>query len=236
MRSLTRLTFLCRTFGAALFAVCLDVTPAQACECVGLPSCQTAWAADLVFIGTAQVSEIGPRKEQALFKVEEWLRGERVGEQLKFLTEGVGVSCDARFESGVRYIVFAYKVADGTWKGSCATAPLLQAPFAAEYIRKMLRSTEPGAVSGNVVFDADPSELYRSGPPLSNAAVHLRSALRELTTATNTQGDFRFERVPSGEYSLVVDVPKDAAPVQPMKVVVGAEACVMRVIFVDPRR
>src|ERR1700730_16784682 len=109
---------------ALLLGLCLEVTPANACECIGLPTCQTLWTADLVFIGTARVSPIAPGKEQAQFAVEEWLRGERVGEQVTLITEGVGVSCDYKFESGVRYIVFASRSADGSYKGSCATTPL----------------------------------------------------------------------------------------------------------------
>ena len=48
-------------------------------------------------------------------------------------------------------------------------------------------------------------------------------------------GAFRLTRVPPGNYELIVNVPSNATPVPSQHLVVGANACIRRYIFSDPR-
>ena len=210
---------------------------AEACECVGLPTCATLWDADLVFVGTAARVSGDKGSTQAELTVDEWLRGERVGEQVTLVSEGTGFSCDYDFKAGVQYLVFTSRDPNGRWKASyCGgTAPLLPASPVLKEIRSVLQSRATGTVSGQVTFDAFPDERVGGGPPIADAIVILESGRQQLTTTTNAIGVYRFDRVPPAEYALVVRVPPNATPVQPLHVLVGPQACLTRHVFPEPR-
>ena len=72
-----------------LLAILWHGERAEGCSCGTPPTCATVWDAELVFVGTAtQVS--GDRgSEQAQFTVQEWVRGERVGQQVTLVSEGI---------------------------------------------------------------------------------------------------------------------------------------------------
>jgi len=210
---------------------------AEGCSCGTPPTCATVWDAELVFVGTATQVLGDGGSEQAQFAVEEWVRGERVDQQVTLVSQGVGFSCDYDFNAGVRYLVLASRDANGRWKaGLCGGT--LEFPRASSVLEEMhdaLRSPAIGAVSGAVSFDRFPDERVSFGQPIVKAPVMLEAPGQRLTTTTDEKGGFLFDRVPSGEYALTVTVPTNATPVRPVRVVVGPRACVKRYIFPDPR-
>jgi len=220
---------------AVVALVCMaNASPAQACDCVGFPTCATLWNAELAFIG--KVDHIrGEGTEETTLIIEEWLRGEAVKKEVTIVSVGVGVSCDYDFSPDTRYIVFAYKAPDGSWKARLCggTTPLDSERGRAtlKEIRAVLNSRESGQVSGEVAFDEDPAERIMPGAAITRTVVRLRNDQRTLTTRTDERGEFRFSEVPPGRYALSVALPPNAAVVPPMQVVVGANACVQRYVF-----
>lgn len=213
-----------------------NASPGYACDCFGRPTCAAFWDTQLAFIGTVKdIATPAPRTQKTTLIVEERLRGEAVKNEVTIESVGVGVSCDYNFSPATRYLVFAYRSPDGSWKAFLCggTTPVESAvgQAALKEIRAALKSREPGSVSGNVAFDEDPAETVRPGAAITQATVTLQSAQTTLTAKTDAQGDFRFARVPVGRYSLSVVLPPDASTVSPMDVVVGAKACVERSIF-----
>jgi hypothetical protein len=214
-------------------------SPAHACDCAGLPTCANLWDSDLVFIGTVErIATPVPGTEEVTLNVEKWLRGEKVSTQVVIVSRGVGVSCDYNFEQ-TRYLVFAYKAADGSWKSRLCggTAPLDSAhgKQTLREINEALSSRAPGQVSGSVAFDENRTEFVSPDTPIAATTVRLRNEARVLTAKTDREGAFQFSRVPPGSYVLVAELPPDAAPVPPIQVVVGANACVRRYIFPERR-
>ena len=163
----------------------LGASPAHACDCAGLPTCANLWDSDLVFIGNVErIATPVPGTEEVTLSVEKWLRGEKVKTEVTIVSRGVGVSCDYNFEQ-TRYLVFAYKAADGSWKvGLCGgTAPLESANGrrTLREINEVLNSDAPGQVSGNVAFDENRTELVFPDTPIAATTVRLRNEARVLT-------------------------------------------------------
>lgn len=210
---------------------------AGACDCSGQPTCATTWDADLVFVGTAtRVSEPSARVEDTEFAIEEWLRGERVVAKITLHSEGIGFSCDYDFMPGVKYLVMAHRRA-GVWTAALCggTRPFPSAESTVNEIRNAIRSRAPGTVSGGVFFDAFPDERIGGNVPIVGAAVTLRAVSDRLSVTTDAKGAFRLAPVPPGVYQLIVSVPSNATPVPSQRLVVGADACIRRYIFSDPR-
>ena len=222
---------------AMVALVCVvNASPVQACDCAGLPTCANLWNAELAFIGKVErIATRGERTEETTLIIEEWLRGEVVKKEVTIVSVGVGVFCDYDFSPDTRYLVFAYKAPDGSWKASLCggTTPVESASgkAALKEIRSVLVSRASGQVSGLVAFDEDPAERVMPGAAITQTLVSLQNGQRTLTTRTDARGEFRFSRVPPGRYALSVALPPTAADVQPMQVVVGAKACVQRYVF-----
>ena len=210
---------------------------AAACDCVVQPTCSSTWDADLVFVGTAtKVSEPSARVEEIEFAVDEWLRGERVDAKITLRSEGVGFSCDYDFTQGVKYLVMARRRSGGWSAALCGgTRPFPTAQSTLNEIRSALRSRAPGTVSGEVFFDRFRDERVGAGMPIVGARVTLRAVNEQLSAVTDAKGTFRLAPVRSGTYELIVNVPANATPVPSQRLVVGANACIRRVFFSDPR-
>jgi hypothetical protein len=188
-------------------------------------------------VGTvATISDPAAGVEDAEFTLEEWLRGERVDAKVTLRSEGVGVSCDYDFKPGVKHLVMAYR-RGGVWTAALCggTLPFPGAVSTVNEIRNALRSRGPGTVSGEVFFDAFPDERVGGSVPIVGAEVTLRAGRARLSVTTDAKGAFRLSPVRPGTYELMVSVPSNATPVPPQRLVVGANACITRYIFSDPR-
>src|SRR5262245_33790770 len=109
MRTVLRTAILCAV------ALTASARPAAACSCAARPLCATFWDADGVFIGRAEVTPLGPGAQRTRFEVEESFRGPASG-PVEIVSRGIGGSCDYGFSNGTRYIVFARRALDGSWK------------------------------------------------------------------------------------------------------------------------
>lgn len=219
----------------------VSARPAHACDCAGTPTCASFWNAGLAFVGRVKsIATSVPGKEETTFAIEESLRGEAVMTSVTVVSNGIGYSCDYDFKPQTRYLVFAYKSADGLWKAAlCGGTTPMDTQYgraAMKEIRQVLTSRQPGQVSGEVAFDEDPAERIMPGAPITRALVRLQNDRSTLTTRTDEQGEFRFLRVPPGRYLLSVALPPTAVNTPPTQVVVGAKACVAKYIFPHRRQ
>jgi carboxypeptidase family protein len=174
--------------------------------------------------------------EDTEFAIEEWLRGEQVDAKVTLHSEGIGFSCDYDFTQGVKYLVMAQR-RGGVWTAfACGgTRPFPSAASDVDEIRNALRSRAPGTVQGEVFFDEFPDERVGGSVPIVGAEVTLRAVDRRLSVTTDAKGAFRLTRVPPGNYELIVNMPSNATPVPSQRVLVGANACIRRYFFSDPR-
>ncbi len=222
-----------------LIALAAFFTPeaAHACSCAKLRPCWTFWTADVVFIGRAQsVVQKTPGDQVARFVVEEWLRGEKVGSEITTISRGIGGSCDYGFDQGTRYLVHASRRPDGTWSVSLCggTAPIEQAADDLKYIRDALAHPGPGTVTGMAILNIDQGERKLSRP-IGDARVVLQSSRQEWTTRTDKEGSYRFEAVPPGDYTLMVEAPTGHQPIKPKRIAVGKDACAHHSLFTIKR-
>jgi hypothetical protein len=100
-----------------------------------------------VFTGRAEVTPLGPGAQRARFRIEESFRGP--GGVVTIVARGIGGSCAYAFEHGTRYLVFARRERDGTWRALFCdpTAPLNQAREALDYARRMSGKSRGGDLS-----------------------------------------------------------------------------------------
>jgi hypothetical protein len=209
-----------------------------ACSCPPIPVCSSLWTADVVFVGlVTNVARPTPGTEMTRFSVEEWFRGERVGKEATIASYSVGGSCDRGFDEGKRYMVYANRRSDGSWRVDVcsATATVDRAAQDLKYVRDALAHPGPGALWGNAFIDVDPTEHVRSGPSIARAPLVLESGARRLLSTTDPQGQYRFERIPAGEYTLSSDLPSDLVPVPPKRIVIGKGACIMHTFWTTKR-
>jgi hypothetical protein len=191
--------------------------------------CNTFWQADAVFIGRAEVTSLGPGAQRAQFVVEESFRGPATG--VEIVGRGIGGSCDYGFVDGTRYIVFARRQPDGLWKAflCSSTAPVAQAGEAIRFARVVAHdNNQRGTISGSV-FSAERTKAGGSGShsPLASVQVVATDGKRELTTRTGLNGQFEFENVAPGRYTLTFSVPAELELIPPATVdVKGPGACV----------
>jgi hypothetical protein len=201
---------------------------ARACSCAVPTPCDSLWTAELVFIGHARTVVKKPGGvQEAQLVVEEWLRGLRVGNEIAVFSKGVGGSCDYGFQQGTRYLVYARRRPEGAWGVSlCSgTGPVDRATADLAAIKDALKHPGEGTLSGHAFTDLDPGPGLKSGPPISNMRLLLRSSSRDLATRTDNDGNYRFAAVPAGEYTLVVEPPPDHHPVPPKRIELGKGAC-----------
>jgi hypothetical protein len=130
MGTFMRLSILCGV------AVIVFARPADACTCAMRPVSVAFWEAELVFVGRAQVIELGRGAQRARFRVEETFRG-RSRAVVDIVARGIGGSCAYAFEHGTRYLVFARRGPDGAYTAFYCDpiAPVDQAGEAIRFAR-----------------------------------------------------------------------------------------------------
>jgi hypothetical protein len=212
------------------FGILSSVRPAGACTCAVFPVCTTFWDADAVFIGRAQVTSLGPGAQLARFEIEESFRGP--AGSVEIVGRGIGGSCDYGFVDDTRYIVFARRHPDGSWKAFLcgSTTPLAEAGEVIRFARITARDTARGGSISGSVFSAERTEAGRLGlhSPLPSVRVVAHDGTRELTTRTDLGGQYEFEKVTPGRYTLTFSAPPGVEPIAPASLdVKGPGACVM---------
>jgi hypothetical protein len=211
--------------------------PAEACDCASTPICHGLWAASAVFLATAdRVASPSPGSEDVRLVVDEVLRGE-VGRTITLHQTGLGASCDYDFTRGGKYLVFATKLKNGSWQVLVCSGTRPRDALAERdltYIRGALASPGTGAVSGYARAAQRRGDHSRTGVPLKDLLVTLRAGTNQVSVRTDANGEFRFDRVSAGRYSVVIGTKKLTTVLPSAAIAVGAEACLFITVVTDP--
>ena len=218
-----------RTAILGAVAITASARPAVACSCALRPLCAAFWEADAVFIGRAEVTPLGPGAQRTRFEVEESFRGP-AGGLVEIVSRGIGGSCDYGFVDATRYIVFARRAPDGSWKAFLcgSTAPLTQAGEAIMFARGPGRERRGGSVTGSI-FAAERTSSGRveSHSPMTGVTVRIGEGTRNRSTRTGLNGQYEFENVAPGRYTLTVSDSPEVEPIPPAIIEIkGPGACV----------
>jgi len=225
MNNIIRVAMLC------VLAVVVSGRPASACSCAMRAACASFWEADLVFIGRAEVTPLGPGAQRARFGVEELFRGP-TGGVVEIVARGIGGSCAYAFVHGTRYLVFARRAPDGTWSSFYCdpTTPLNQAGEGLAFARGVARDNRGvGSLFGAVLI----AERARDGQvglpePVGRVTMVIREGTRAFSTTTDAQGQYAFKDLVPGRYTLTVSELPGVDPIPPATIQIkGPGACVV---------
>lgn len=211
-------------------ACLLSTTPAHACSCGVQPTCGSFWSADAVFIARAAVTPLGATAQHVRFTVTEWFRGAKQ-ETVEITPLGLGGSCDARFEDGGTYLVYAHRDPERGFAVSLCSRTAHVEKAGEDIARARAISSgqlRTGRVSGaTYVGERLPSGALRSALPLTGVRLSLTGPNGVVRTESDLRGQFVFEEVPPGEYVLAAHHPPNLEAAKPQTVVVpGPGACV----------
>jgi len=192
------------------------------CSCIGVERACELLRSDAVFVG--RVIETVPVKHplennsytfgySMRFAVDESLRGD-LGTEVKIETGSGGGDCGTPLSPSERFLIFAYKVKDGTlWTGMCSgnrrlTGDPSEAQVLDEY--RSLTKKNVGSIFGRVV---QAKAVWRGdevvdSEPKPAAGITLHASSEEFNTATKTKedGSYEFNGLPNGKYTVVPDM------------------------------
>lgn len=211
---------------AALGLLLLAPSVAAACSCggAGVRPCAAYWKARAVFTGVVtEVAESGVRHgggesvrpfyyKLVRFKVQDWLRGPRRG-AAQVLTAPRAADCGYKFIPGGRYLVYAEERTDGRLYTSvcAATKPLAEAGADLSFINGLPTAPPLAAIYGNVEFSGrDMKDSSFRAEPAAGLRVLVEGGGLRRETLTDARGDFAFERLPPGSYSVRPIYPEHA--------------------------
>jgi len=167
--------------------------------------------------------------------VEEAFRGPAGAVEITAL--GIGGSCAYAFVHGTRYLVYAHRAPDGTWRSFFCdpVAPLDQAGDDLSFARGVARDNRRGGSLFGSVSIAEPGRNGQIGAPapLSRATVVIRDKVvkRAFSTTTDSQGQYAFNDVTPGRYMLTVPALPGVDPILPATIQIkGPGACVMHTV------
>jgi hypothetical protein len=201
---------------ALLFAGASD---ALACSCMASgPPCQAVWTADAVFAGTVRsIQEIeqeheGTRYPSLLvrFDVERAFVNSRPG-PVEILTARDGAACGYTFQTGRRYLVYAWKSDGGRVStGICSrTRPFEDAEEDLRYLTTMPATGSGARVYGRITrWHRDPfEEVGVDYGPLEGIVVNVRGPDFSRDAVTDRHGRFDIAGLPTGKATLTVLAP-----------------------------
>jgi hypothetical protein len=190
------------------FAVLGSARAVLACSCIESgPACQAFWNTPLVFDAVAR--SVDQERGVATLEVRKVWKG-TVPDNVVVPSGDGGGSCVYEFEAGQRYLVFAYhdpsngrvrvSLCSGThvWDGSGRDA---------DFLDSLSRPATGGQVFGTV------RHFTRSGGGIPDqdeipivTAVHLQTPAG-VRSARSDGGEFRFQGLTPGPYTLTIDTP-----------------------------
>jgi hypothetical protein len=217
----------------SVVAVVVSGLPVSACTCARRPVCAAFWEADRVFIGRAEVTPIGPGAQRARFRVEEAFRGPTG--VVEIVARGIGGSCAYAFVQGTRYLVYARRAPDGTWRSVFCdpTAPVDQAAEDLAFARGIARDRRRGGSLFGSVLIAERARDGQTGlpAPQRRVTIAIRQGAHVLSTVTDSQGRYVFNDVAPGHYTLTVSGLPGVDPIRPVSVQInGPGACVAQTV------
>ncbi len=192
-----------------------------------------------MFTGRAEVTPLGPGAQRARFRVEESFRGP-ASDVVEIVARGIGGSCAYAFGHGTRYLVYARRAPDGTWRSFFCdpTAPLDQAGEGLAFARGVARDSRRGGRLFGSVLAADDAGGGQVGDPtpLKRVTIVIREGTGTFSTTTDSQGQYGFDDVAPGRYTLTVSASPGVDPIPPAMIQIkGPGACVVHTVIAVKR-
>jgi hypothetical protein len=205
-----------------VFASCLVPSAADACSCTSPgPPCQALFQSDVVFVGTVRSitptpspQDVEPQhvtleRRVVRFAIERAVRGlEGRVLEVDVRTGSGGGDCGFAFTAGQRYIVYAYRHAQG-WLGTGICTRTRLASEAADDLAYFgaLPPTGAGARMFGTVnhWEHDPAKRTNvQHGPVADVQVLLRGPRGTYSAMTDTAGNYTVAGIPVGSYEVEV--------------------------------
>ncbi|PWT92497.1 MAG: hypothetical protein C5B54_03395 [Acidobacteria bacterium] len=206
-----------------LAAVSVAILPwllsgAEGCSCAqGGTVCGDYASAAAVFVGVvSDITRGSIRRDETSkedlffgkivhFSVEQAYKGVESPE-ISVETGNGGGDCGYPFESGKRYLVYAYGIPKGKLgTGICSrTKPLSQASEDLDYIRGLPESASKSRVSGTLIRHTDDRDAngFRKTKPMSETKIVIIGDGHQFEAFTNEQGVYVVTGLPAGKYRV----------------------------------
>jgi hypothetical protein len=202
----------------ALFVVLIllgGARVADACSCPSMPACQRFWTADAVFTGVVTNVTWSEDKKQRLSQTTVVVERGFRGASGQVVLTGAFTSCHYNFIVGQRYLVYAYRNADGTLgAGICSgTKPLTDAAEDLDYAEQPPLPGAGGRIYGRVRrIEQDLLDRRKSQDKYpAGVAITLRNSSGiALELVTDAQGAFEATGLKPDKYAVSMDAPATA--------------------------
>lgn len=232
--------------GVLMFVV---IAQALSCSCspaAYAPACEKLSRSEVVFLGTVLAPEPDPTHPGATstrvyrFRVDAAYKGLPVDTAEVTVNPDNFTSCRTRYLTGRQYLIFAHPVArtGQLMSGACAGSKL--ADYAKEDIQ-FLEAYRHGQ-AGNFVYGRVLQWLTDIGRPMrdkdapvAGASVVLMNSAGTRTQTTTATGDFRFDGVPPGSYTLSAQLSPYIANPPALSIDVPDVGCVERFPVLEAR-
>ncbi len=213
-----------RVLAVLAFAGVAALPRTATCECIASgPPCHAAAQGDAVFAGTVlSVTERAATTMEGVAYTEQIVRFHLERAFVNStpgpieLTQAALSSNTYQFAVGVRYVVYAWKDADGRLSTSnCSrTRPLAQAREDLEYFATLPQRTAGVLVSGRVTeWGRHPAEEHGADyGPLKDVVVSATGATYSRSVTTDQRGRYAFPEVPRGKLTVTVVAPAGLGP------------------------
>jgi hypothetical protein len=211
-----------------------------ACSCVRRPPvCEAAWQADAVFLGT--VTSIAPLTVFGFplalhwpdeFRVKFAVKEQFGGPAQKTIEVGTAFGCCAcgiEFQRGKEYLVYALRdhVTGSLHTSICTrTANASDAADDLAYLRSLKSSTPPAARIYGFITGAEMDlRAEKATVPVGGTPVLLRMGSNEWRTSTDASGNYEFQPLQAGTYSLTVNLPHKLSAGDPHVISLPEHGC-----------
>src|SRR2546421_7281852 len=206
-----------------------------ACQCAGeRPVCQEYWEASAVFVGTVINSRTVTVKESPYVEqmravrisLDESFRGVE-GAEVEVLTGFGGGDCGFGFRQAQQYLVYAYRSEQDQklYTSICTRTKLVSAADKDLAYMRGLSKAKPGAmISGEIVKQLrNDADVHNQ--PLAGIKVIIEGE-KKFDAVTDGKGQYRFEQLPAGEYTVRPVLPENLAIRGPeRKITVADRGC-----------
>ncbi len=216
-------------------------TTLQACSCIRTaPVCQAAWTSDAVFLGRV-VSVAGwverilsgsLQQKHVVFQVAENFNGAS-SKTIEIVTGIGGGDCGFHFQEDHEYLVYAShnKETRSLYAGICSrTAPVERAAADLVYLRSLAKGGPPSRVFGFVTgyspgVGIELRYAERAPHPIANVPVRLDSEGASRRTVTDSLGNYTFDGLAAGTFTVSADMPKNLGGGEKRTVSLRNHAC-----------
>jgi hypothetical protein len=203
------------------------------------PACQATWTGDAVFLGKVvgisgwfeRILSGSIQQKRVTFQVTENFNGAS-GRTIEIVTGIGGGDCGLSFQEGHAYLVYASRPPNSRslYAGVCSrTAPVEQAGSDLAYLRSLANGGPPARVYGFVTeYGSGVGEAWyseRAAHPIANVPVHLQSETATRRTITDSKGNYTFDGLLAGSFTVSADMPKNLGGGEKRLIALRNHAC-----------